>query len=495
MKNLDRIDSISFYYICCYIFIAITSLIGLVLPLFFYIALFFGALASLAYLRSELSRIYRITPYSLLAVNFSLAYIVGPSVSAWYYLMPHTLSPLLLTGPFSFVGDMRWFSIGVALSSLVVAELIFVSELSTNKLFYSISCGQYISRIHERIFLIIMTGIVMFALLSGDIGYGGVSPIGKSSHVTIIGALGITILTALPAIYVMKALRFDVTRLGKLFYSAMVVISLFATIFGGRRYLIYSVLSTVIVFFFYRPNFEKSLRLARFKRFGIKKLLVVFILTITVLSGISYFYALRIADVTYGPEHSISTLVAEGWNIWRSPGYGKYHASAEAESRSGILPGYLGALIDSKTETLDGICMVHAVLDATPRLVLADKSRLLSEYSSCFDKKVNGTIGLPRVDSPITIITQGYVDFGFLGAVSYVIIIGALFFITQLLINLDKTSIFSVFAVSVSLNTLLIAEQGMAFYIVAIRNLVIVFIFSYILRLLLDKAGGRYGGA
>lgn len=491
MRFPDRLASAPLYFICCFIFVSAASLAGLFVPIIFYFALFSGAIISLVYLRHFISRPCAITPYSVLAVNFSLGYLVGPSVAAWYFLWPHEISPIFLSGPFSFDGNVGWFSIAIAFASLAVAVSIFIGEFSDNKLFSNIYRSQADSKLHDSVFTVAVTILVIIAFLSGDVGYMGVQNFGKDPHVTILGGLAGTILTALPAIFVAKAFRQNTRRINNVFYFLLVIIIFLAISIAGRRYLIYSILSTVIIMFFYRPNIERSFHLARLKRLGAAKMVVIFLLGATLVVGMSYFYALRIAIWTYGPEQSISSLIVNGWNIWHTQTYAEYHASAEAKARSGTLPGYLGALMDSDTEFLDGTCMLHGVLNSTPRLLLFNKNRLLDEYSSCSDLRVNVAAGLPQIDSPITIITQAYIDFGYFGPFLYVIIIGALFGVVPLLIKWNRSPVFSVFAIAVTLNTLLIAEQGLSFYMVAIRNLIIIFAFSYALMFILDQGSRR----
>jgi hypothetical protein len=491
VRSSDRLASAPLYFICSFIFVSAASLAGLFVPIIFYFALFSGAIISLVYLRYFISRSCAITPYSALAVNFSSGYLVGPSVGAWYFLWPHELSPIFLSGPFSFDGNVSWFSIAIAFASLVVAVLIFIGEFSDNKLFSNIGRSQADSKIHDSIFTVLLIIVVIIAFLSGAIGFMGVNNIGKASHVTILGGLAGTILTALPAIFVVKAFRQNISWIIKAFYILLVILIFVAISITGRRYLIYSILSAAIIMFFYRPDIGRSFHLARLKRRAAAKIVVIFLLGATLVAGMSYFYALRIAIGTYGPEQSVSSLIVNGWNIWHTQNYAEAQASAQAKARSGTLPGYLGALMDSDTELLDGTCMLHGVLTATPRLLLFNKNRLLDEYSSCSDKRVNVAAGLPRIDSPITIITQAYIDFGYFGPFLYVIIIGALFGVVPLLIKWNRSPVFSVFAIAVTLNTLLYAERGLSSYMVSLRNLIIIFAFSCALMFIFDQGSRR----
>jgi hypothetical protein len=463
--------------------ISIGSLIGTFVPIIFYIALFSGAIITSIYLGGAIFSAQRITPYSALAINFSLGYLVGPAVAVLYFLLPHAIPPNLLVGPFAFYGNVDWFSKSIAYAALVVSVLIIIGEFSSNKLLiYKTFAG---SKIHDYIFMAVITTLTTIALVFGDIGYMGVQNIGNTSHITIIGGLAGTIITALPSIFIVEMLRHDIGRRSKILYLVMTFAAFIAIIIIGRRNLIYSVLSAVIIAFLYRPDIGKSFRTRLLTKVAAIRMVFAILLVVTILTGFSYFYAVRIAETVYGSDQATSTLLLNGLDIWNSSVYSEYHATAEAKARSGTLPGYLGALMASNIVHLDGTCMLHAVINSTPRLILPNKTHLLDEYSSCFDMKVNARAGLPAIDSPISIITQAYVDFGYFAPFVYVILIGALFSIVPPLIRLNGSAVFSIFATSVLLNVLLPAEHGLSFYIFSVRNLLIIFIFSYSLRLLL----------
>ncbi len=492
MRFSYRISVSRFRFVLSFMVSSVFAAIGVVAPLFFYLSLFYGAIVALFYLRYILSDPNAITPYSLLAINFSAGYLIGPLVAVLYFLRPHVVSPILLSGPFAFNGDVEKFSIAVAFVSLVIAELIFVGEFSSNRLLlYLRDHSQSSTKTRDRIFMTTITMVGAAALLSGDIGYMGVQMVRGSSHITILGGLGGSILTALPAIFAMKALRPNIGRVSKAIYFLMMLLVFVAVSIIGRRYLIFSILSAAILVLFYRPDIEKSLRLIRLKTIGIAKIIMVLLVIFIALSGMAYFYAVRVATRISGAEQPLSIRLVKAWDILQSPIYKEYHFRSQAETRSGTLPGYLGSLMESNGKNLYGECILYAVIDAVPRLILLNKEHLLDKYS-CTDERVNAIHGLPQVDSPTTILTQAYADFSYFGPILYVILIGALFGVVPWLIRLDGSRDFSVFAIALTLNTLFDVEQGLSFYFVSLRNLIIIFILSYSLKIFFGKTSLKW---
>ncbi len=493
MRFSNRISRSRLRFVLGFMVSSIFAAIGVVAPFFFYVSLFYGAILALFYLRYILSDPNAITPYSLLAINFSAGYLIGPLVAVSYFLRPHVVSPILLSGPFAFNGDVETFAIAITFASLIIAELIFLGECSSNRLLlYLRDHSQFSSKMRDHVFTITITMLVAAALLSGDIGYMGVQTIAHSTHITILGGLGGSILTALPSIFIVRALRANVRRLIKVLFLLATLFVFAAISIIGRRYLIYSVLSTIIIAFYFRPDIERSLRVARLKHIvNLRRILMFFLMGIIVLVGMSYFFALRIATDTMSAEQPISTRIVRAWDILGSPLYKEYHFRSQSETRSGTLPGYLGSLMESNGENLDGVCLSYAVIRSVPRLILQNKIYLADEYS-CTDERVNTLHGLPSLDSPTTILTQAYADFGYFAPILYVILIGALFGVVPWLIRADGSHDFSVFAVALTLNTLLYTEQGLSFYFISIRNLIIIFIFSYCLKIFLGRASSGH---
>ena len=489
MRFPNRISLLRFRFVLGFMVSSVFTAIGVVAPLFFYLSLFYGAIVALLYLRYILSEPNAITPYSLLAINFSAGYLIGPLVAVSYFLRPHVVSPILLSGPFAFNGDVETFAIAITFASLIIAELIFLGEFSSNRLLlYFRDHSKFSSKIRDRVFTTTITMLVAAALLSGDIGYMGVQTIFHSTRITILGGLGGSILTALPAIFVVRALRANVSRLIKILFLLVTLLVFVVMSIIGRRYLMYSVLSTIIIAFCFRPDIERSLRVTRLKHIAnLRRILVFFLMGIIVLVGMSYFFSLRIATNIMGAEQPLSTRIVRAWHILGSPLYKEHHFRSQSETRSGTLPGYFGSLMESNGENLDGVCMLQAVINSVPRLILQNKDHLLDEYS-CTDERVNTLHGLPPHDSPTTILTQAYADFGYFGPILYVILIGALFGVVPWLIKVDGSHDFSVFAVALTLNTLLFTEQGLSFYFVSIRNLMIIFTFSYCSKIFLSRA-------
>lgn len=485
-----RVRVSSLHFMFGYLCILLLAALGYLFPVLYYVAVFAAVPLSLFFLRSMILRWSSLTPYTVLAVNFAAGYLIGPAVAVVYYLLPHSISPILLSGPFAFDGDTTREAPAVVLASLVVIELIFLGDISSNK-FLRVLRNPLIGNSKRDYLLVIgLVAVVAAAFRLGDLGYMGAQNIGDSNRITVLGGLAFTILPSLPVVFLAFAVDVHTKRLFRGASFVLALLAFAAVSVSGRRFLLFSLLSAFVVAVVVRPQLESflSLRWLRKARVGI--VIGALLIGFTLLLGLRFFYYLRISTETLGATAAFSSRLVSAGQIMRSGT--DHHFLGQSATRSGTLPGYLGALLESRGDELNGACMVDGAVIAIPRSLLSGKAALINE-SPCVKERVNAVHGLAQIDSPVTIIVQGYDDFKFFGPFLYVVVIGLLFTVVVPLCRLARSRCFSVFAAAVCLNTLLFVENDLSFYFVALRNLIIVFLAVFFLRVILPGKGSVHG--
>jgi hypothetical protein len=116
--------------------------------------------------------------------------------------------------------------------------------------------------------------------------------------------------------------------------------------------------------------------------------------------------------------------------------------------------------------------MIEGFLNAIPSVLLQSKKHIMRQYD-CTDENLNARYSLSQIDSPSTLLTRGYGDFGFAGLLIYPLIIAALLTIAGVVIGSHRSFMYRVFAIAVLMNAAVFVEQSIAFYFAALREIVI----------------------
>ena len=430
-----------------------------------------GAVLAVREVGQILKRPHDLTAFRALAIALFSGYFLGPglSIAAWY--VGAGPDPVLLAGPFVYHGYSPPLSAAMALAYFSIAMLCVADY-----------AGSRISVLHlerlvlapiDMLFIVAMAALVLSALLAGDLGYMG-TQVDANDTVSLLGSLGATVLPALVPIAFAAVLRQPASKAWRALSLLVLVSMCTVLVIQGRRVLIFAALTSIVFVRLYRPG-QRTRNMVPRWRARQRSTLLITVATVFVLSGLYYFSALRVATERGGQDSALDARTVVAMQILRQDQHGFLgFASAQAGARSGTLPGYLAALLQYHPGgRLAGQCLASNIVTAIPRVLLAQKTYLTSKYS-CTDNRVNAAYGLPQTDSPTTLLTQGYADFGWVGAVLYPLLVGALM---QLTLRLGRApGILSVkaFILSAVLFQSLFVEQSLASYLVAIRNLLII---------------------
>lgn len=460
------------------------------------------ALSGVFYLLARVfTNVYKSSFFDFFALSLSFGYIIGPSVNILYYLNSYKMSKIFthaMPFTYSFVGDTSLYGSGISVGILAIVFLIFLGDIFRFPVFDKVGIEKN-KTIFPLWIVLLFLAIIIFSFLSGDLGYMGTIREAHSDKVSAIGALAGMILTSMPAILVFYFRGVPDRSLQKIIFFMALIFLFFLIVITGRRFFLISVFE----FFLVAVLFHDSI-VVKFKNFFAKiraELISLTILKILILSGVVVFSVMLgmkffffIREATYSiPKSNLSLVLSEAYLLYSSSQNNKSYVSSSAD-RSGTAPGYLGdMLFRSAGGRLKGACFMNGMLDVVPRLFLANKTVLLRS-NPCNEYIVNERFNLPPVDSPVTLVTFGYLDFGFFGAIMYPAFMALFFYFIVYLTKISKNKTIYLYAVLTLLFSSLYVEQNMLYYFSTIRNLMLVSVFLFIIQMIVRHLRNRPSG-
>lgn len=423
----------------------------------------------------------RFTMFGAFGIAIVAGYMIGPSVSVLYWLSDPHISPSAMVGPFAFEGYRVQLTVALAIAFFAASCMLLLAGIAKpiREIIKHVGDARYSG--YDIVLFLFLLGIVVVAVVRGDFGYMGVSP-GANDSISVLGALTSTILPALLSVFFYGFVNASENRPRRLIY-AVLGLGTFVLLFAmGRRYLLFASFVSLI-FISLSNNDVLQLFSARRGTLRPNKILGLSLATFACIVGLTAFYALRLATREVGIHAPLEQQASVAWGIIGDGGSGFYdEAGSQAAVRPGILPGYLASLEYAAGETrLDGQCLVAAVVKAIPRVLLKSKERLINEYP-CTDEYVNSVFYLPEIDSPTTILTRGIADLGVAGAFGYLLLFSSFFYFVSRVFCQSESFGLTVFSSAVLLNGGIFVEQGLSFYLVTVRNLLLIWLVAIVIQ-------------
>ena len=436
-------------------------------PLLGYVS---GGVATVLYAFACVYDTRRITAFSLLAINISGGYIFGPLLAV-IELGANGVAPWTLQA----AGSQHAYVFASSLGCLVVLVLIGLGELWGIAIFEISRFSSAPVHVRLSIVAIVLTFLIVLATASGQVGYMGLMHAVNSSRTGILGSLGETALAISPMLLIAW---FATGSKGK-FTVAILVVTLASisvlTIITGRRYLLTLVIDILLGYFvFWGRRFFKDVSLLRhglIKKAIIRPLLISLLLGYGMILGAKGFQDIREASYYLGARASPMTLVEFAIEHASTSAIQNAQYRIQSAQRIASLPAYLGAILETKGYDKFGVCFARGFVTAIPRLFLPGKIIILNRLR-CSKADVADARGLVAVDSPVTLLTYGFLDFGMLGLFLYPI--GFAFLFNSITAVARANAHLSIYVAAMSVATLTYIEQDIAFYFVNIRNAFII---------------------
>jgi len=321
--------------------------------------------------------------------------------------------------------------------------------------------------------------IVVIALLSGDVGYMGVS-VSDNHTIGFLGTFAAWLNPPLSAVTTMAWMQ-SRTKRERVAYTIAWLLGFFLLIPQGRRIVLYTLFFDVI-----------AARLTG--RLNAKKGLLAGALIIALASASTIgFFALRYATWQLGNQRytlyeaglgAVKVLRGEsGSEPWKL-------LNENLRERTFIIT-YLSDLLAASRDTppLYGEDFQFSMGLAVPSVLWPDKGPLRDEIG-CEEVLANPHFGLPPVDMANSILTGGIIDFGIPGALVYPLLGAAAFALLSIGIRRCVPAPVSVFVNFGLLFAAVQAEITIADYVVAVRNTLL---FAALLTILMRLPRFRLG--
>lgn len=315
--------------------------------------------------------------------------------------------------------------------------------------------------------------ILLVAYAGGAIGYAGVSHLdGNTTRVSPLAMLAgmiNPILLALSGYYCVATKIFSLNY--RVLFAIIFIISLLLLLPQGRRTFVVSLLPLAMAVILANPSFRKI---------SARSIVWIFLAAGLVWFSVTFFFALRQATFTLGFNASLIDRMDLALTSLddRSGADLSTKLSDNLRDRTFVL-GYVSDLIaaNHSHEPLYGEGFFHAVLMVIPSVIanlFFNKDRYLSATGD-EEMVLLARLGLPLPDVATTPITTGFGDFHIFGAIAYPLFLALAYSIAnRLLSNYFKNnsflSLFIPFALTRAMFSL---EQGIAYYLVALRDLML----------------------
>ena len=378
-------------------------------PTAFLVAASLDALVGLGGLYFLLKHPVLIRFANVLGISLLLGYALGTAISA--------VAGLIATGQFDPTVNPSYLSyrqadISHALMLVACAStLLFMVGVIDRPLFPTPPEPQDLTSPRARIVLLLGAALVVGAFAAGDLGYMG-TRLSATRNITPLGSLSALLAPALPPLTVL-CLRRERSRVWRAILLVLLGASALALLPLGRRVLLYSLLCALFAFVVSGRG-APSRPWRRWAWVGIgAPLLLAFM-----LAGFYFFFALRVAGYSLGPESSLSERVGYAARLLR---HGRAMVGPQFVENIGSRPfilAYLAGLYAAQADhpPLWGREIAFAFQTAVPSVLFPEKTALLPAAP---EELVHPALGIPVFDGNTTIVTAGLDDFGAAGALVY----------------------------------------------------------------------------
>ena len=305
--------------------------------------------------------------------------------------------------------------------------------------------------------------IVVLALVTGSIGYGGVAR-DASNHISPLGALATMLAPPLVPYAILLLRTANTSRNRKPVIRVALLVLIAVLLVLGRRYLLY-----VMFLCFFAWSFTGSAQRRR-----LPPVWMFLAAPVVLYVGFYFFFALRQAVDSLGPNHGLATYVREAWSFMNGQDAATLRDALHANigSRPFIL-SYPAGLLSQYADNvpLMGKEAVYSVQSAIPSVLMPLKTASLAPSVEAL---THPYYGLPVFDGANTAVTAGLDDFGWIGAILYPMLLTALFILYYKIVRSLLSAPTLAFVSLTLLFQVLYVEQGPSSVFVTIRDLTLV---------------------
>ena len=321
-------------------------------------------------------------------------------------------------------------------------------------------------QVNNLIILIIALVVLMLTYVRGETGFmgiqnspgGGVPPLASIARTIIVAS-------ALMAFY---QARLEINRKRRFLYFILFTIFEILIIPIGRRPFLYSVILVAVIW----GATSKSVTIRSWRFFRI--LLILLLVTVVAMTG---FFSLRLAPAAQGGEDAELTTLSRveiGLSSLRTdPTQVVRKLAKNVGPRTGSLLPYLGMYMrnQQRTSQLGGQVAAYSIQLAIPSALWPGKTAFITEYGDASEVTIHSHLGMPIFDGPNTLVTEGYADFGWLGAIGYPVAMLVLFGSYLSVLRRLLSGQLQIFLMLIVLSSIVAVESTLTGYLVVFRDL------------------------
>jgi hypothetical protein len=321
---------------------------------------------------------------------------------------------------------------------------------------------------HESSFgvLLSLAGVflIVWAYLSGDLGFEGVQIDANSQRIPVLGATAILITAPLVGLFGYLYGKFDAKFL-RLYCAIAGSIVLVSIVPFGRRQIALALILLIL-------GYSLSGRLRQLSL--LQKLMMAAIVFATGLLVSSYFFAVRLSSWELGPNSPFLDQLSLALEFVTSSALEERFSALlydNLRERTFVL-GYLADLIEATRNSgpLYGEALLFYLRLSIPSALDPSKVDVLAVQQ--VENFTHPKLGLPAIDQANTILTDGVTDFGLAGGFVYLVGIIAVLYASAWLFRKFGKPFASLIAGFTLIHLALRPEITLSEYLVSIRNLI-----------------------
>jgi len=412
--------------------------------------------------------------YIIMAVSLLIGYAISTSIISIVALCDGNSfnSAVHSLGVYYETKDIAMALIIVLLSAIILMQFSVLETPVVDKLIS-------IKESNSCKYILISFITVFIAYIVGEIGFLGVQ-LGDKSNIGLLGSLSYSIVLSFLPIIVYDIVKAK-SRLYKIFLFVVCIFFVSTCAIFGRRVFVYSLISVFICL----SVFGIPMRELLFKRPFILFASII-ILLVMIFFIFASFFVMRMASYYMDTDKSIFILLFGAVDVFKNSTSDLFSEIAANIIERPFILSYFAGLVSAKGVHMPllGKEIEYAFLTAIPSFIFPNKLLVLPGMAEEF---VHPAYGLPVFDGNNTILTAGFNDFGFLGALLYPVIM-VLIFIG--FINLSckyLPAILVKMAVCRLIYQVLFVEETLAgLTTVCLRDLILAMVFIYTTSWLLD---------
>lgn len=419
-----------------------------------------------------------ITFGNILSVTLLTGYFVGYLfLIVSNILLPRSWSPLWFRALY---GDVRAEFLLQAATTVVCVSLACAAVGCLQRpLFFRYS--DWVDRKRISIYPFVLgLGVIVLAYAQGAVGYMGINA-AVSGEVPPIGAIAQLVVAPLAvcALYFGTLERDQVRR--QIFYMIF-ALSEILIIPMGRRLFLYSIVLALIARRVALPSSSgEQKRVNKKGRGGVIKIGIVLALILTVAFAVfasfrqygyeRYGYKSLVTNTGMRVLGGINLLIQHPSDVLRPLG-------ATVGPRTGSLLAYLGEYVrkEETHQAVHGGVLEFSVSGIVPSVLWPGKAQMLKSAGNISEGIIHPRLGMPVFDGPNSIITEGFGDFWYPGAVLYPVAILLLYGISSTLLGRIAGRRWVIFINATLAYSLFAVESSLGRYLIDLRNLIVVLV-------------------